>query len=645
MLHLKGISYTIGERELLRYIDFIIPEGKRIALVGANGAGKTTLLRIITNEIQAEAGTILKPNDYQIGYLPQEEITLETRRILDFVLQGRSDVLDLEKQITTLRAELSTATHHPKIAEKLGTLEHQFEHAGGYRLESEAKAILTGLGFASGDFDRDLLEFSGGWRMRVYLARLLLQRPNLLLLDEPTNHLDLSSLEWLEDYLTSFPGSIIIVSHDRFFIDRIAQEICELRFGRLYAYAGNYHFFEAQKEKDRQMLLKKSEQLQKERQKQQEFIDRFRYKNTKASQVQSRVKMLEKMEDVELESEEHDFSFDLSVDTASYKDVLSIRNMFFRYAENWVLSDVNLDLYRGQKVALVGDNGAGKTTLTRLIVDQLEPQRGSIDIGQRVSIGYYAQHQVDALDVSATIYDEVSNTVASSQIPHVRNILGLFGLRGDDVFKKIGVLSGGEKARVSLAKILLSPVNFLIMDEPTNHLDMRSKEALEHALIKYDGTLVLISHDRYFLDKIVQKVIELKDGRLKLYEGNYSDYLNKKKQQQLLANQLERESETSGWKSRENKRKQAEARQAISKKRNELQKIIETSEHIIERLEARKQEVERLMAHPDSYKDGDVAATLTKEYHQIKSDIDEHYAAWENAHDELTALLAQLPPA
>ncbi len=642
MLHLKGITYTIGDRELLRGVDFIIPEEKRVALVGANGAGKTTLLRIITNEIQSEGGTILKPNGYQIGYLPQEEIALDERPVLDFVLKGRRDVLELEKQIIVLRNQLSESSEESQIGDKLGTLEHRFEHAGGYKVESDAKAILTGLGFKDEDFKRNIQEFSGGWRMRVYLARLLLQRPNLLLLDEPTNHLDLTSLEWLEDYLASFAGSIIIVSHDRFFIDRIAQDICELRLGRLFSYAGNYHFFEEQKDKDRQMLLKKSEHLEKERQKQQDFIDRFRYKNTKASQVQSRVKMLEKMEEVELESEEHDFSFELSVDTPSYKDVLSIQKMSFRYAEDWVLSDLNLDLYRGEKIALVGDNGAGKTTLTKLIVDQLEPEQGSIEIGKRVSIGYYAQHQVDSLDVHSTIYDEVSNTVANSQIPHVRNILGLFGLKGNDVFKKIAVLSGGEKARVSLAKILLSPVNFLIMDEPTNHLDIRSREALERALLQYDGTLILISHDRYFLDKIVHKVIELKNGRLASFEGNYTDYLNKKRHQAVIVQQPGYDVEKGGKKSRDDKRKQAEARQAISKKRNELQNVIDTSERFIEKLENRKDEVESLLANPDSYKDGDSAATLTKEYHQIKQSLEENYAAWERAQHELETLLAQL---
>ena len=643
MLHLKEISYSIGERQLLHDLDLTLSDGKRVALIGANGVGKTTLLRIINGDISDHEGTILKPNQYTIGYLPQEEIAIDAASIIEFVLQGRKDLLDMQKRMQALRTEMAESPDAARqLGDALGSLEHQFEHLGGYKLDSDARAILAGLGFDNADLDRDIYEFSGGWRMRVYLARLLLQHPDLLLLDEPTNHLDLSSLEWLEMYLQSFSGSMIIVSHDRFFIDRLAQEICELRGGCLHFYAGNYHFFEQQKAKERQLLLKKAEQTHKEREKQQAFIDRFRSKNTKASQVQSRIKMLEKLPDIETESEQGDLDFKLSVSVPSYKDVLHIKNMSFRYAKNWILSNVNLELYRGQKIALVGDNGAGKTTLTRLIVGQLEPQQGSIQVGTRVSVGYYAQHQIDALNVNATAFDEISSSVDAAQIPQIRNILGLFGLRGDDIFKKISVLSGGEKARVSLAKILLSPVNFLIMDEPTNHLDLRSREALERALAMYDGTLILISHDRYFLDKLVHKVIEIQDAALCAFEGNYSDYLVKKtkREQERLPTTVSKAD--GAKKSKEEKRKAAHARQAISKQRNDLLQSIQQSEHLIENLEKRKSDLERLLAEPDSYKSQESAASLTKEYHQIKKDIERHLENWEQAHEELEQLLAQI---
>ncbi|MBN1559177.1 ABC-F family ATP-binding cassette domain-containing protein [candidate division KSB1 bacterium] len=638
MLHVKEITYSIGDRELIRRLDWIIPPRKRVALIGANGVGKTTLLRIMTGELSPQSGTIMKPKGYKIGYLPQEELDLEAGAILDYVLKGRGDLLALEHKIELLRLEVAkSASDAMQVGEMLAKLEHQFEHAGGYRLESEGMEILAGLGFAPRDYRRSMQELSGGWRMRVYLARLLLQQPHLLLLDEPTNHLDLSSLEWLEDYLSAYAGSIVIVSHDRFFIDRVAKEICELRAGELHHYAGNYHFYEQQKDKKRELDEKKSAQLRKEKQKQQVFIDRFRYKNTKAAQVQSRIKQLEKMADIEIEAADHQLDFQLAVDTPSYKDVLFIDDVSFRYAEEWILQHIHLRIYRGQKIALVGDNGAGKTTLTRLMVRQLEPQQGALIFGNRVTIGYYAQHQVDALDVNSTVYDEVARAVALRQMPNIRHILGLFGLRGDDIYKKIGVLSGGEKARVSLTKILLSPVNFLIMDEPTNHLDIRSKEALEKALVTYDGTLILISHDRYFLDKIVDKVIELDKGALTEYEGDYTAYLEKKRRRpaEILITPKNR-------KFRDEKRRQAEARQAISKRRNELLTAIDKYENLIQDLEQRKSQVELLLADPQSYKSNASAASLNKEYHQIISDLDDTVDAWGAAQQELEELLGGL---
>ncbi len=481
MLHIKNIHYEIGERVLLDSINCVMEPGKRAALIGPNGAGKSTLLNIINGSLEPNAGDILKPKDYKIGYLPQETIQLDNESILTLTLRGRQSLLDLSAKIQQLHQQLEENGDSSELQlEQLGTLEHQFQTLGGYSMEADAAAILTGLGFSTSDLNRKLAEFSGGWRMRVYLAQLLFQQPNLLLLDEPTNHLDLPSLEWLESYLSAFRGSIMIVSHDRFFIDRLADEIVELEQGRMHHYAGNYHFYERERAKRIELAKKQNEQLAAERKRQSEFIERFRYKATKAAQVQSRVKALERMEGpADTLSEKHSYSFEINVDTPSYHDVLHIQNAAFRYEQDWVLHDINLDVYRNQKMALVGINGAGKTTLTRLIVGQLEPVQGSIELGKRVSVGYYAQHQVDTLNLDATAFDEVGATVTDRQYPKIRDVLGMFGFHGDDVFKPIRVLSGGEKARVSLAKILLSPVNFLIMDEPTNHLDIKSKEELE----------------------------------------------------------------------------------------------------------------------------------------------------------------------
>lgn len=645
MLQIRDLNYSIADRDLLKGLNWTINPGRRSALIGPNGAGKTTLLKILNGELEHFSGSIQKPKGYTIGYLPQEELALGKGTILEIVLQGRKDLVELEYKIYQKRQAIEVEPQNQDLLRQLGELEHQFEALDGYRLESRAKAILSGLGFSEQDFFRSLTEFSGGWRMRAYLAILLLKEPDLLLLDEPTNHLDLPSLEWLEQYLLNFAGSIVTVSHDRYFVDRLCQDIYELDRGKLEYYAGNYHYYENLKEEKRGLLLKRYEEQKSEIDKQEKFISRFRYKNTKAVQVQSRIKQLERMEKIELPSAPPPrLDFKLRVDVQSYKDVLHIKNMSFRYETDWVLQNIDLSIYRGEKIALVGVNGAGKTTLTRLIHHELIPQNGSVEIGQRVTIGYYAQHQIDALDLNLNVYDEVSSTVAMGLIPKVRNTLGIFQLRGDDVFKKIAVLSGGEKARVSLSKILLSPVNFLIMDEPTNHLDMASKEALEQALIGYDGTLLLISHDRYFLDKLVSRVIEIKNHHIKVYEGNYSDYLAKRLNEEKDTGLADDKNlpKQAGRRSKENKRLEAEARQAISKERKVLTSKIEKIEKDIEELEINKAEIELAMAKPETYKDGELAARLQKDYSSLKEKLEILYAHWEAIHSELEELLDQL---
>lgn len=645
MHQIKDLSYSIGERKLLDRVSWAVQPGQRVALIGPNGAGKTTLFRIVTGEIEAHSGTTLKPKGFRIGYLPQEEIVVQGETMLQTVLDGQKEISSLEKKIEELHSALgNSAKENDKLLDQLGTAEHRFEALGGYRVETEAKTVLSGLGFSEKDFSSPLSNFSGGWKMRAYLARLLIQKPDMLLLDEPTNHLDLPALEWLEQFLLQFSGGVVVVSHDRFFIDRLVRGIYELDRGQLVYYSGNYHDYEKQKRQREELLRKKWEELREEKKRQERFIERFRYKNTKASQVQSRIKHLEKMESIEIQPPPRQMDFNIAVEIHSYNDVLKIEDMFFRYKEEWVLEGLNFHVSRGEKVALVGVNGAGKTTLTKLITGQIFPQKGCVDLGKRTQIGYYAQHRISDLDLESTVYDEVLKTAADKHIPRIREVLGVFLMSGDDVTKKIKVLSGGEKARVSLAKILLSPVNFLIMDEPTNHLDMPSVEALESALDKYKGTLLMISHDRYFLDKLVHRVAEVKDRQLEEYTGNYSYYLEKRNIESENRTQAKKTlpQKISGRKTKDQKRAEAESRQAVSKKRNRLQREVDSLERKINTLEAKKNEMEKSLAKPETYKDSSSSVALQKGYVSVKKELEKSYKNWESFKLELEDLLDQL---
>jgi ATP-binding cassette subfamily F protein 3 len=644
MIHINELSYIIGDRPLLNQLNWVINPKKRIGLIGPNGAGKTTLLNLLTGSLETTSGSISIPKNIQIGLLPQEEIHFEPKPILDIVLEGHEEILSVEQEIYRLEHILKEKQENHLI-EKLGKLHDRYSILGGFLLESNAKKVLAGLGFTDEEFHKPIMEFSGGWRMRVHLARLLLQQPDFLLLDEPTNHLDLTSLEWLEEYLQSFPGTIILVSHDRMFLDRLATEIAELNNGKIKLYAGNYHFYEEKKQLEEEQLIKNYESQKAEKERLQKFIDRFRYKATKAAQVQSRVKMLEKMEVIELPQKAVEFSFKIKADIKSYNEVLAIKDLSFSYDKNQVFDHFNLNIVRGEKIALVGDNGEGKTSLTKLISGDLKPQAGSILIGDRVNIGYYAQHQTEALNLNKTIMEEIEETAAASFRTKLRDILGLFRFSGDDVNKPVKVLSGGEKARVSLAKILLSPCNFLIMDEPTNHLDIVSKKALEHALKGYDGTLLVISHDRYFLDQIVHRVIELKHHQLYDYPGNYSYYLAKRK---LLAEPLVETlskknigaKPNNTRKSKEQKRDEAESRKLISKERHSLQKRINEIEMMLEEKSKRKSDLENLLSDPVTYNDPFKGKNLVQEYNDLERQIELLEDEWEKKHTQLENLLS-----
>ncbi len=643
MLQLNKLTFSFDDHLLLDSIDWNIQPEMRYSLIGPNGAGKTTLLRLLNGDLQPTSGHIIKSKNYQIGYLPQESIIFSGTTVLDSALEARKDLIALENQIRQLGREVETAGEDQKTQiEKLGILQQQYEIQGGYRLEADVKSILTGLGFSQNDFGRSLAELSGGWRMRVYLARLLLQTPNLLLLDEPSNHLDLDSLQWLEQYLSGLRSSMIIVSHDRYFIDRLSNEIVELDRGKLSHYTGSYHEYERQKLDHQMLIYKKWIEQQQERQRIQRFVDRFRYKATKAAQVQSRIKQLEKLNQAELfKPDVEPVRFRIEPAYPSYHHVVHMKNVYFRYQQDWVLKNFDLDIYRGQKIALVGSNGAGKTTLTRIIHQELNPQRGEIKVGKRVAIGYYAQHQIDALELDQTPYKAIESATESKNIPHIRDVLGLFGIRGEKVNKIIGILSGGEKARVSLAKIFLSSVNFLIMDEPTNHLDLATKQALEETLSEYQGTLLLVSHDRYFLDKIVHKVVEIRPDGLMQYEGNYTEYLERRLKESQTDDTAGKPFE-SGNRKKTHKRLKARARQQVSKERSELQQRIAKVENEIDGLEYRKRELETELGKPENYSKSEKIKSLRLDYKGVKRDLENAYRNWEETTLTLEQLLATL---
>ena len=644
MIQLKDINYEIAGTLLLRNISWTISGRKRIALIGPNGTGKTTLLRIMTGQIDTYSGTVQTPKNFRTGYLPQEEIQIGEGRVIDLVLTGNKRLAELQEKMERARRELEKDERDGSLAISMGQFEHEFSTLGGYSHEARAKKILSGLGFTMDQFILPLSEFSGGWQMRAYLARLLIADPDLLLLDEPTNHLDLPSLEWLEDYLLSFRGTIIFVSHDRFFIDRLADEIAELWRSHLTLYPGKYQTYLEKKNNEREALVKRAAAQREERERITRFIERFRYKNTKAPQVQSRIKMLEKMEQIDIPPKRKSFGFHIKVPVSSFKEVCLLRSVGFRYDLNWIFRAADLQIYRGEKIALVGINGAGKTTLTRLITGQLKPTEGELISGEKVITGYYAQHQLEALDLEKSVFEEVYSTAADSYRKKVRDVLGIFQFSGEDVEKPVGVLSGGEKARVSLAKILISPVNFLVMDEPTNHLDIEAKEALEEALRAYDGTLLLISHDRYFLDRIVSRVIEISDGIFTLYEGNYTNYLGHKEQKPFTEHKIvaedSKDKETISRKKQ--RRAEAQARQRISGLRQTLNQKITTIESDIERLEQEKQVIEKKMSDPDFYKSDDRAADAVRRYQELLSEIPRLVHDWEKAHLELDKVVSSI---
>lgn len=636
MLQLDSVSLWFGERPLFREISTTINPGERIGLVGPNGAGKSTLLKIIAGEQQADSGQIKMSKTATVGYLPQDGVNPDPSLTLYEEVEGVfQELIQLRQEHEEMRLKMeqldSGSPEYHQAVERFGQLQHQLEDSGAYTLRTGIERILSGLGFAESDLSRSTTEFSGGWLMRIALGKLLLQNPSYLLLDEPTNHLDIESLQWIEGFLKSYEGAVIIVSHDKAFLNSVTTRTLALNRGHLLDYSGNYSFYEQKYAQEQELLKKQFENQQKEIRQTREFIDRFRYKATKARQVQSRIKQLEKMEQIEIDESQEEITFQFPQPERSGQTVIRVEDLVKRYDSHTVFDGISYEVERGDKIAVVGPNGAGKSTFIRILSGMEPYQKGSIETGYNVTTGYFAQHQADELNPALTILEEMKTAGTNASETRLRTILGCFLFTNDDVFKKIGVLSGGEKSRVALAKMLLNPGNFLIFDEPTNHLDMQSKQILQQALEQFQGALMIVSHDRDFLDPIVHKTLEVQPGYIKTWLGNVSYYLQKKSEDSDSETDVTRQAEPSDQvlSRKEQRRLEAEKRNALSKKIKPLKNRLDKAEKDIELKEQRKSEIEQLMADPGFYDDSDRVKEVSLEYETLKSDLAELLNKWE----------------
>jgi ATP-binding cassette, subfamily F, member 3 len=649
MLEARNLSLSVGTKQLLTDTSFRIGDKDHVSLVGLNGTGKTTLLRLISGPTTDSAlitnGQFLKSADTTIGYLPQEisfEADLE-KTALHYALQANARLFELSEKITRMEHELAlpeqdyeSEAYHLLI-ERFSDAMHEFEHLGGCTMQSDAEKVLAGLGFSEIDFHKKVKAFSGGWQMRLHITKLLLQNPTLLLLDEPTNHLDIDSLRWLENYLLNYEHSYVIVSHDRFFLDKLTTKTLEIAFERINEYKGNYSYYETEKAERYELMMGKYENDLKKMEELKAFVDRFRYKATKARQAQSRLRQMEKMEK-NLHSPEEDLSrisFRFPKANPSGREVMRLDGVKKAYplpdgTKKQVLNGIDLEVMRGDRIAIVGSNGAGKTTFCKILAGEIDFE-GKLTMGHNVTLNYFAQHQTENLSPDKSIYLEMMDSAPSSEAQKkVRDILGCFLFSGDAVNKQIRVLSGGEKSRVALAKILLQASNLLIMDEPTNHLDMRSKEMLIDSLEYYDGTLLIVSHDRYFLDSLVNKVVEIKNGSLQLHLGTYAEYLEKAekaieadRQQGIAAKQ---KSQSTAAKTAEKEKVQAKKTATSTKNKKRVDDI----EQKINRLEQKKESIETIMATEDFYKKSkEENAKILDGYHALCNELNALFSEWE----------------
>lgn len=658
MLSVNHLDIRFGEKHLFNDVSVQVHIGNRIGLVGVNGAGKSTLLKIMAGIAETDDGVVSKAKHFTIGYLPQESSELFSERTLyEEAETAFAPLLALQAEAAQLHEQMREMDPHTEefqsILERQGEIQHQLDASDIYAIAGKIEKILIGLGFRREDMDKPVNAFSGGWQMRLKLAKMLLEAPSVLLLDEPTNHLDLDSLTWVEQFLKNYNGSMVIISHDRTFLDKVTETIWELSFGRIDIYKGNYSYF-LKERAERRAIEKGAYDNQQAKIKQtMRFVDKFRAKATKARQVQSRVKQLDKLERIELSEEESHIRFTFPPAPPSGRDVLTVKSVSKSYNGSKVFSEVDLLLNRGDKVAVVGVNGAGKSTFLKILAGQIEPDSGEVRLGSNVRLSYFGQHQAQELSPQLTVLDTMALSGEEMTVTRTRSLLGAFLFRGEDVDKKVSVLSGGEKSRLALAKMIAKPANCMLLDEPTNHLDMSSQDVLQEAMAQYDGTIVVVSHNRYFLEGFVNKVLEVRDGNITLYEGNIAEYQAKQellreeeKEQATQSSQSESDttkiSPDSQESRKDKKRQEAQLRQERSRLAGPWLKQLAEAEKQVEVFEQQKEDLEALMADPELYSDERGWQKTSKEYEECKRRLDRWYEKWETAQEKIDQIDAEL---
>lgn len=655
MISLNNISMRYGAKVLFDEVSLRVAGKDRVSLVGSNGAGKSTMLKVIAGLIKSDEGEVAISKHTTIGYLPQEGIQYTGKTLYEEIYSSAGDINKIQEEMRQIETEMgecedTSTDEFMDLVNEYGELQERFQLLDGFKLKSKIEKILIGLGFFEKDFDRMTGEFSGGWQMRIALAKLLLSNPSILLLDEPTNHLDIESLIWVENYLKNYQGAIVMVSHDRSFLDNITDKTVEISMGNVTEYSGNYSFYQKEKVIRKELLENQFDNQQNYLRQQEKFIERFRYKASKSRAVQSRIKLLDKMDLVELEDEESTVNFKFPPATHSGKVAMEITGLTKSYdGQVNVLEDIDLLISRGEKIVLFGVNGAGKSTLTRIIAGIDNSYKGEIKPGHLVGIKFYAQNQAEELNPELTVLQTMEQSASGEIMKNLRTILGSFLFRGDDVFKKVRVLSGGEKSRLALAKMLIEPSNFLVLDEPTNHLDMKSKEVLMNALQKYNGTVLIVSHDREFIDGIVDKVIEVKNKKLRTFIGNATDYIKEKDLESKGQNLKVKKNEKPVLQQKAPVRNLNDISPEIKKKRKELSKqispvksrISELEKQITD-LEKKIKEKESLMAKDEFYKGGFDILSTTNDYNSFKEKLKNVYSQWEAETEKLNNLENQL---